>query len=124
MDQALGGFLLEREGILDSLSHSDFSRGSVETLQFSPFERMCQLFRMSLEGKCGSAANWIDYHHAYVVGFLGIFLALLSIWPLSSDWRRKRRLQRLRKDRQDTESNKKMHGLSSQNVDESTALLS
>ena len=123
VEQALGGFLLEREASLNTLPQSDFLRGSVETLQFSSSERVCQLLRLSLEGKCGGAANWIDYHHAYVVGFLGLFLALLSIWPLSSDWRRRRRLQRQRKDRQDIVSSHKKVLLGSEIVDETTALL-
>lgn len=122
--QALGGFLLEKEGTVNFLTHSDFLRGSVETLQFSPSERVCQLLRLSLEGKCGDAANWIDYHHAYFVGFLGLFLAFLSIWPLSSDWRRRRRLHRQRKGRQHTEPSHEKVSSSRESVDETTALLS
>ena len=91
---ALGGFLLDREAL-----HSETLESGVQVLEYSPIERICMFVGAKLDGSCGRLSDWVDTHHAYVVGFLGLFLALLSIWPLSSDWRRRRRRRREREAR-------------------------
>jgi hypothetical protein len=96
---ALGGFLIEREGISSFAAHSGNGEGAVEELEYTTLENTCIFLRLQLDGGCGHFALWIDSHHALVAGLVGVCLGFLAIWPLSRDWRKRRRLRRLREER-------------------------
>jgi hypothetical protein len=91
---ALGGYLLDQQG-MDS--HST-GYGSVSRIAYTPAEKFCLFSGLRLDGVCGDFAAWQSAHRALILGILAVTLALLSIWPLSSEWRRRRRRKRMREE--------------------------
>ena len=96
---ALGGFMLESEGSTHLASVTGIDRGTVEQLKFTVMDNICIFMRWNLDGRCGQLSSWVDSHHAVLIGVIGVILGLVSLWPLSSDWRRRRRRRRLRNER-------------------------
>jgi len=98
---ALGGFVLEAEEIYAGyrVDIMETTQGTVQQLEYTIMEKICLGMKFDLEGMCGRASSWVDKHQAFIVGGMGLCLGILSIWLLSQDWRRRRRLLRLRKER-------------------------
>jgi Papain family cysteine protease len=90
---ALGGILLERQASL--LPYNVYGLRGNNTDDY-PFQGLCADMGFEPESACGRVANWIDFNMALTLGLLGVFCALLAIWPLTSDCRRRRRQRRRR----------------------------
>lgn len=117
---ALGGFLLARESMSSLGARSGngaVQAGTVEQLEYTFIERICIFTRSDLDGNCGHFANWVDTHHALIAAIVGTSLALSSIFFLSRDWRRRRRIRRLREER------RRLDALQPTEVNESSKLL-
>ena len=64
--------------------------------QYSMLEKFCLRTGRRLDSRCGRIADWVDTHKAEFLGLVGIFAALLVVWPLTRDCRRRSRQHRLR----------------------------
>lgn len=64
--------------------------------QYSKLVKLCLRFGRQLDGRCGRVSDWLDEHRAGVLGMAGIFAALLVLWPLTLDYRKRSRRRRLK----------------------------
>jgi hypothetical protein len=91
---ALGGIIVRNMNI--SFTETDihiavpFKSGETE------FQSVCTRFGFKPEGPCGTVSGWIDGHKALSSGLLGILCGMLALWPLTRDYRRRRRWRQAR----------------------------
>lgn len=77
----------------DNRAFSDLEQMHHYTL----LEKFCLQTGSQLDGRCGQVSDLLVTHKAVVLGLVGIFAALLVVWPLTRDCRRRSHRRRLRR---------------------------
>lgn len=90
---ALGGYLLrEEKNMLVAEGLDAFPRYSLD----DPVFVWCSKRGLASRSYCLHVGGWVYDNRAWILGFLGFIVLLLTLWPLTLDIRR-RRQRRLRR---------------------------